>query len=397
MYALIFPKDGDGFFADILRVEKDTIVVYTTDFRYIAKKDIGKITLRNDFRNSRGFLSGMIFGNYLVNIIAASAGSQTGPFLPSDIYGGGYTTSPSSSNVGSAVALNVLGAIGGGIFGWLVDHSSPEHETFLFTGSQEDQDDIWAAIQKACVGRSERNAYRLSVSGGATFSRISKPYRAQLVNDGFSVNTSPSDIFFPSGNPLLFLPATFQDVTDVNAMRTISLSHTIGHHLEVGICIASISEPEVIGTKVQLGVNDQSGNTFLSRVDERYSGNGYYATISYVQPIGENAEALVTGGIGLARVDFDLEGKYGLDLANNFDTLVGTGSQGYGVHSFTFSGMLGGELNYYFNDGLSLGLSAHTFLVARSATAPTLINLFINEQKLGFGNSDVGVTIGLHF
>jgi len=84
-YALIFPRSGDGFASNVLRIDPDTVIVYTTDYKYIAKKDIGKIILHPKRESGKAFTIGSVIGMYAMNYWLGTANKQPGSFLWNDI------------------------------------------------------------------------------------------------------------------------------------------------------------------------------------------------------------------------------------------------------------------------------------------------------------------------
>src|SRR2546423_9784549 len=120
-YALIFPKSGDGFAANILRVEKDSLIVFTNDFKYIAKKDIGRIVLHSRSEYGKGFVIGSILGVYASNYFLGTANGQPGGFLWDRLYGSRYASGSYSESPLSAVGIVLIGVAAGGGIGYLTD------------------------------------------------------------------------------------------------------------------------------------------------------------------------------------------------------------------------------------------------------------------------------------
>src|SRR5690348_17761820 len=85
-YALIFPRTGDGFAGNIIRLDPDTVVIFTTNFTYVAKKDIGKIILHPKRESGKGFTIGSITVFYGLNYLLGTTSGQPAPFLSGDVY-----------------------------------------------------------------------------------------------------------------------------------------------------------------------------------------------------------------------------------------------------------------------------------------------------------------------
>src|SRR5579864_1956920 len=152
-HALIFPKSGDGYAATILRVERDSLILFTNTITTIAKKDVSKIILHKTNEASRGFVIGSILGMYGMNYLPGTANGQPGGFLWSDIYGSRFSTTSYSGSGSSLSVIGIafLGVLTGGGIGYLLDyqHESETEATYLFGGTQELLDEEWANFQAA--------------------------------------------------------------------------------------------------------------------------------------------------------------------------------------------------------------------------------------------------------
>jgi hypothetical protein len=399
-YALIFPRSGDGFAANILRFEKDTLIVYTTDYKYIAKKDIGKIILHPRKESGKGFKIGAIFGVYAVNYWLGTANIQPGAFLWSDIYGGKYSTSFSNSSSLAAVGIALLGvAVGGGI-GYLLDlnHDASTETIYIFGGSPEMQEEEWTKLREIFVHKVTHGKFHFNISGGLITAPVSHAYFDQLNASGYNTANNFNSNFnnFNSNGSTTNLTAYQgqQVPTDVNWLRTFSMSYSLTDNLEVGLCYALLGQPSFVYSKETqfLDTNVSSFGTAL--VGQKLDGKGYYATAGYYTYFGkdDDFELTVTGGLGLANISFDLNGQF--DFNSNF--LNEVQQDNVSIQKLYFSGMISAGISYYIYDNFSFGLNAHYFYVGNSS-ARGMPFVSLNPQDLNFSTGDIGFTLGLHF
>jgi hypothetical protein len=400
-YALIFPKTGDGFAANILRIEKDSLILFTTDYKYVAKKDIGKIILHTKKESGKGFAIGSILGTYAMNYWLGTANGQPGGFLWDELYGNRYnTTNYYSSSPLAVVGIALLGiGIGGGI-GYLTDLGGESNSeiTYIFGGTPEMQEEQWAKAQEAVEHKTKRRKFHFGISGGLLFPNVANAYRDQLTAAGYVTNNSYyyySPYYYGGSAPNMAKYQNLQGSSDFNWLRSLSLSYSITDNIQAGVCYALLGEPSFVFSNSNnvYPVSD----TQLSRsytVGQRLEGKGYYATATYNTFLGKNEdiEVTLTGGAGLANMSFDLDAAYTV-ISNSSTT---TQTDNFSIRKTYFSAMVGGGLSYYLYDSFSLGLKANYFYVAK-ATAKAMPFVLVNEQSLNLGNADIGFTIGMHF
>lgn len=402
-YALIFPKTGDGFAANILRIEKDSLVLYTNDYKYIAKKDVGKIIIHAKKESGKGFATGSILGIYAMNYWLGTANGQPGGFLWDGIYGNSYRTSSYyySETPLAIVGIALLGvAIGGGV-GYLLDlgHDANSEMIYLFGGSVQLQEEQWAKAQEAIEHGTRKGKFHVNIAGGLIFPNVSNAYRDQLTAAGYNTNNSYGSYYYDSYNSGSNFAAyqRLQGSSDFNWLRSISASYSVTDNMQFGLCYALLGEPSFVYTNnpnvIPLS-NSQSARNFI--VGQRLDGRVYYATAAYIRSFGkkEDFELALTGGIGFANIRFDLNSEYTL-----YDSLSNTSTNqidNISIHQSYLSAMASASLSYYLYDSFSLGLKA-SYFYAGNAVARAIPNVFLNEQNLVFGNADIGFTIGMHF
>jgi hypothetical protein len=399
-YALIFPKTGDGFTGNILRIDQDTLIVFTNDYKYIAKKDIGKIIFHAKKESGNGFAIGSIFGMYIMNYWLGTANNQPGGFLWDRMYGSRYAdnTSYYTETPFGILGTAALGiAIGGGI-GYIVDanRESNSEMTFLFGGSPQLQEEQWDKAKEVIEHKMRKPKFHLSISGGNVFSSVAGSYYDQLKDAGYNTS-SYNDYYYysPSNTGSNFSQfQNLQGASDFNWLRSISLSYTVADHIRAGLLYAVLSEPSFALYKT-IYLNSGNGTSQTNRAGQRLEAKGYYVTAGYEQRFGtnDNFEFTFTGGIGLANIRFDLNGESYFD--SSYKT-INDQTDNISIRRSNISAMISGSVSYYLYESFSMGIIANYFF-AGSETARAMPVALLNEQKLNFGNADIGFVLGLHF
>ena len=401
-YALIFPKSGDGFAGNILRIEKDSIVVFTNDYKYIAKKDISKIILHPKKESGKDFIIGSILGIYIMNYWLGTANSQPGAFLWNQPYGSKYSISSGSTSFLEVLGIAALGiAVGGGL-GYLFDNGreANSEKIYIFGGPPQMQEETWEKIQDAFEQKATHGKIHLAISGGAISPPVSNAYLSQLTDAGYNLNTFGSGSFdffsrFNSNSTNLTPYQNLQVPTDFNWLRTITLSYSVTDEIQAGLCYALLGQPSFVYSR-QAFAQDSTGSTSSGNaaVGQRLDGKGYYATCGYNKFFGkdEQFELIVTGGLGLANISFDLNGQFDF-ISSSFNSVQ---QDNVLLRKTYFSGMISAGFNYYLYDSFSLGLKADYFYVGTSS-AREMPFVFLHDQDLNFSTADIGFTIGFHF
>ena len=409
-YALIFPKAGDGFAANILRIEKDSLVIYTNDFKYIAKKDVGKILLHPKKESGKGFTIGSIVGIYAMNYWLGTANGQPGAFLWNEPYGGKYNNASNTSGALEVVGIGILGVAVGGGLGYLLDlgRESNSETVYIFGGTPEMQEEEWVKVADVLDHKSVHGKLHFVVSGGLVSDPVSHSYFDQLSASGYDMNSfnntffSSGIIFFSNGstsNTIGTNLAAYQKLqtpSDFNWLRTVTLTYSVTDEIEVGLCYALLGQPSTINTK-QIETRDSSITTNSTAfVGQRLDGKGYYATCGYYKYFGKNEELelTLTGGLGMANISFDLNGQYDFSsFSLGFNSVQ---QDNVSIRKTNFSAMISAGLTYYLYDAFSIGLKANYFYVGKSS-ARGMPFVFIQDQDLNFSTADIGFTIGFHF
>ena len=92
-------------------------------------------------------------------------------------------------------------------------------------------------------------------------------------------------------------------------------------------------------------------------------------------------------------MNFDLNAVYTLTDPGPSSS---TQTDNVSIHQTNVSGMVAASISYYLYENFSFGLKA-SYFYAGSAVARAIPNVLLQEQKLTFGNGDIGFTIGMHF
>ncbi|MEI8134059.1 MAG: hypothetical protein WCH46_03140 [bacterium] len=395
-YALIFPRTGDGFSGHILRVDPDTVVIFTNDYKYIAKKDIGRIVLQSNPAKSKGFLVGSSIGMYLMNYWLGTATHQTGGFLWDGLYGSPYQDYSSySSGPYGVIGIALLGVLTGGGIGYLTDlgNESGAEVVYVFAGSPSMQNDQWIALSDAIDHSSSEKKFHLAVSGGQLVSNIAKPYYDNFRSAGYTQNSS--GYYSYSGSYVDYQNS--QIGSNFNWLRSLELAADISKQIQIGVEYAVLSEPSIVSSKDAYSYPSTSSSLRESGfVAERYTGHGYYATFGFTNTISNNhsLQCLLKLGAGLATIDFDLTGNKRVD--SNYSVNISNATENVTIAKNTFSLMGSAGISYFFYDSFSMGLDVNYFF-AGSETIRALPLVGINEHKVNFGNLDVGFVLGYHF
>ncbi len=402
-YALIFPRSGDGFAANIIRVEKDSLVVFTNDYKYIAKKDVAKLILRPNKESGKGFTLGSILGIYAMNYWLGTASGQPGAFLWNEPYGSKYSSSTigSSSLIVGGIAL--LGVVVGGGLGYLFEGGDANAEVmYLFGSAPEIQEAQWAKLQDAIDHKATHGKWHLTIAGSIIFPEVSNAYLNQITEAGYSTNTFGSSRFnffggsSSNGSDNLAAYQNLQIPTDFNWLRSISLSYSVSDEIQAGLCYALLGQPSFVYSK-QSQLQDSTGgfSTGTAIVGQRLDGKGYYATAGYYKYFGKNddLEVLLSAGLGLAKINFDLNGQFDFNSSLGFNT---NQQNNVSVHKTYFSAMISAGLSYYLYDSFSIGVKTDYFYVGTSS-ARGMPFVSLHDQDLNFSTADIGFTIGLHF
>lgn len=399
-YSLIFPRSGDGYAANILRIEKDSLILFTTDYKYVAKKDIGKIILHTKKESGKGFAIGSILGMYGMNYWLGTANGQPGGFLWDELYGNRYNSNYYiSSSPLAVVGIALLGiGIGGGM-GYLMDLGSESNSeiVYIFGGTPEMQEEQWEKAQEAIEHKIRRRKFHFGISGALVFPNVANAYRDQLRAAGYNTNSSYYSPYYYNSNGTTNF-AAYQNVqgsSDFNWLRSLSLSYSVTDNIQTGVCYAILGEPSFAfsNSNYIYPVSDtQTSRSYT--VGQRLEGKGYYATVSYNTFFEKNddIEITLTGGAGLATINFDLDAAYTLASTSSSSTKT----DNFSIRKTYFSAMIGAGLSYYLYNSFSVGLKANYFFVGK-ATAKAMPFVLLNEQTLNFGNADIGFTIGMHF
>ncbi|MEP7235041.1 MAG: hypothetical protein ABI778_07075 [Ignavibacteriota bacterium] len=389
-YSLIFPRSGDGFSATILRVDADSLVIFTNTINSIAKKDVSKILLHHKRQNSKGFAMGSILGMYAMNYFLGTATGQPGGFLYSGIYGSRYSeTYSNSGNTLSVVGIAFLGVLAGGGLGYILDNSSSADQdvTYIFGPSPELDADQWEKLKEAAEHSVRKTKWHLGLSGAVVLSAVGKSYRDQLSANGYTT----SSYYYGSGGSLSGYEG-LQAASDMNWLRALSLSYSAADEFQLGLRYAFLGEPAFVYYK-QAPTSNSPTKSYA--VGMRIDGKGYYATAGYSRSFGvnENFEFDATVGVGFASMNFDLSSRETID--SSYRT-ISTTNAGISQAKNSLSGMISASISYFLYDSMSMGFEA-SYYYAGSLVADEIPLVSLPSHKITFGNADVGFNIGLHF
>jgi hypothetical protein len=380
-YALVFPKNADGFTASILRIDRDSIIYFKEGIHSIGKTAVAKIILHKKKEPGKNFAICTIAGFYGMNYLLGTASGQPSPFLSENTFGGrnGATL--------SVIGIGMLSVIAGGGIGYLTDLNREANSTLTieFTGNPEWDTEKWEHVSAFQSRNSEHSRIHLSFSGGSVLHNISSTYFDDLAAAGF--NNSYSYYSNYSGNSNLMSYNDLQAATNFNWFRKVFLSYSLTDDIQAGITYASIGEPSFLYYKSSY---DEHHSIYAG---QRFAQTGYYINGGYSIFFGEKKdfEALLSGGLGIAKINFKLNAN--LDSTSSERVLQ---QVDFTYDKTVLSGFISASVSYYLYDSFSLGLSGNYFFSGK-AVAPAIPFAGIKEHELHFSNGDIGFTMGLHF
>ncbi|MBS1902116.1 MAG: hypothetical protein JSS75_00230 [Bacteroidetes bacterium] len=401
-YAIIYLRHGEGFAANVLRSDRDTIVVYTNDYQYLAKRDIVKIVFRPKAIRPEGFRIGSYAGIYVANMIFGTAAAQPGGFLSANTFGGGYATSENSGsfNVYATAGIMALGiAVGGGI-GYLFDHNIETETTLYFSPDSAEAAATWNTMESLIERPVRQRKLRIGVTGGSVFASLARTYRQHALDAGLEItNYQSKDTYYAEFAPGFanYDVPSIQDANDFNWGRTVSVSYPIVPNIEAGVAWSWLSEPRFDARYSSL-LSDDPPIVALREFHEHLDSRAYYATASYSLPIyhpsGEHLfEFRGTVGLGFASIRLDLGGAIELDssdaivIRNEYDNSFRK------LYPSIFGTI---EASYYISDAVSLGLEGSYYYIG-SVSIHEMQYLYIPAERVELGNADIGFSLAFHF
>ena len=388
-YALIFPKGGDGYSAQILRVEKDSVIIFTNELKYVAKKDIGKITSRIPKQTGKGFVIGSTLGLYTCNYLFGTANGQPSPFLAASIYENSNYRNTSGYSVAGIILMGFL--VGGGI-GYLTDANptTSSSETYLFGVNDGETAKEWERLSDVVESKQSTKKIHLTIAAGNVIANTHNELHSQLTAQGYTRNSNYYSDHLGSYDEF----RDIQEASRFNWLRTAAVQYSITDHLLVGIAYASLDEPITSWVKFSSS-QSQGDSSRIYRIREKQTGTGWYVTGSYQHSIGKRKEFTfsATAGLGYVHSHLNLYGDYA--TSSNYSWGPASTKEFYDDKK-QLSGMLGGEVAYAFYDIYSFGISSHYFFAGSTISSP-MPHVGLQEQKINYGNGDIGFTIGVHF
>lgn len=373
-YAMVFPKNGDGFVADDIHLEADSIVILAPELQVFAKQDISKIIARRLPSDTKGIGIGSLVGLYGMHFLLGRAENQPSAFLDNGMY--------TSSDYLGGMWVSLLGVVVGGGIGALADANPIDRSNlayYIFSGDAAKDNEQWMRFLQDSEENSARPRWHITVSGGSVTTPTANGYRNVLANAGYEF---PEYYYYYEN----FLNTSYtKPSTKFNILRRASVEYSFTDNIAGGLTIAWQGEPVMFARK------DNNGSNSSSVVMLRLDGKGYYATGSYHYYFGKKKEIDLSllAGAGMSDMRFELQGatrsSQGIDTTFNFNE-----RKNY------LSFMLTGNVGYYLYRNLSLSLNANYFY-GGSLDVPGIPFLQVPSMNASFGTADIGFTLGLHF
>jgi hypothetical protein len=362
---LIYLKEGGRLSGLLVGIEGNTLIVRigTKDER-IQLDSLGKIIIQKDKKKGFYALSGMLLGIYAANMAFHRARNQAAFFMEN------------IESDSSYLLMNALYAAAGGGLGILISSTFEKGEkVFEFTGDVEKRNREWEQLRRFVIeGNYAPKKTHIKVQAGKVFTRVSDRYRNLLIDNDYSV--------WGGG---WMDNESWEEAKDINLMRKVQLTYSPNTFLELGIASVWIGEPSFEGNKW--------GNYESSYVWQKHSATGIYA-VGIFKPFHRVMPEIISWelgiGAGAAIVNYSLK-----SLTTTYNPLAEIADE-YSISKTLFSGIAFTELSLYLYDSMSLGLIAdYTYVPEQHAPAMSVAGL--PAQKLRFGNSCIGFSLGFHF
>lgn len=362
---LIYLKDGSRLSGLLVGIEGDVLIVRIggKDER-IQSRNITKIIIKREKKLSRYVVSGMLLGIYVGNLALLRAKNQPTFYM---------------EDKGSELWLlmwNAIFAAAGGGLGILGSSALEKgEEVFDFTGNMDKRYREWERLHRFVIGDIPvQKKIHFRIQAGKVFPRVSNRYRDLLIDNDYYVSR-----YGWLDNQ------EWEEASDINLLRKVQLTYFLNNFIEVGVASVWLGEPSIQGNKWGYGGE---------HIWQKLAANGLYAVGAF-KPFSKGVPKGISwefgAGAGAAIINFNLTARsttwYPTTTEETFE---------HSISKTLFSGIVFTELSFYLYDSLSLGLIAdYTYIPEQEVPAVPLANL--SAQRLRFGNSNIGISLGFHF
>jgi|WetSurMetagenome_2_1015567.scaffolds.fasta_scaffold22418_4 hypothetical protein len=350
--------------AIVLRVGNGEVKVRRTDLALVTverERKIGSLSLS-------GILLGLVAGNLCW---MRPSGAPTG-FV-------GY------GSVFSALLDNALYGAGGGAILYLIGLAAdPRERTFDFAGGDERRSAAWDEIR--AYGLDARapasGRWRLTVHSAYVFGLASNRFRDDFRSAGYTLY----DAYSEGGN-----------MTNVNVIRRIGVSHAVGRRFELGPSVSFLGEPGIFS------YYSRPDDSVSTNLNQSFSGTAVFLTGSWLA-FGSNSGNVprMKLGIGLGAADIKIARSFESYAYSNYSpnyygyygsTHLSGSSQ---VHKTLVGALAFVALDVPLYQGLFIGLTADYVLLPAVSLAG-FPEIGIPARRLSPGNASLGIGFGWIF
>jgi hypothetical protein len=276
--------------------------------------------------------------------------------------------------------LDLLMAAAGGGAGYFLGPSLEKKQAeFSFDGTGAKRQAEWEKLRRFVLGVTSPAKAHFQVHGGRVNMRVSNRSETLFKNIGYYLGgyyLGDSEWSEPAGS--------------INLLRRIQFTLSIMSRLEAGLAVVFLGEPTIGASKYATGVN--------ASVSQSLSAIGYFVVGSY-HPFQKMLPKWISWdvglGIGAAKVDFKLK-TFKRTFVDYYPYSQEEILHSQGISKTLFGGVISSTLDVFPSRNLSLGLSAD-YVFLPSDETPAIAAMGIPAQKVRFGNSCFGLTMGLHF
>jgi hypothetical protein len=362
---LIYCKDGSRLSGLLVGVEGDALImrVGTTDER-IQRNDFEKIIIQKNKKKGPYAISGMLLAIYATNMAFLRAENQPTFFMDDIESDSGYLFG------------NALYAALGGTLGILASSTFEKGEkVFKFTGNMESRNREWERLRRFVIGDTyPSKKVHFKFQAGKIFTRVSDNYMNLLRDHDYQVWGSG----WMDGE-------SWEEASAINLLRKVQITYSLSTLLDVGIASSWLGEPSFQGNKW--------GDYESSYAWQKLSATGLYV-VGVFKPLHNVMPKSISWefgiGAGAANVNYSLNA-----LSTTWDPYTEITDE-YSLSKTLFSGITFTELSLYLYDSISLGLIAdYAYIAEQKALAIPAAGF--PAQKLRFGNSSTGFSVGFHF
>jgi hypothetical protein len=337
----------------LMNISNDSLLLLANGYQsWYSYKNLDNISVKSlaspASANWAGFFTAIWLGNFLFYRAEAEGPGNSEPTA--------LMTRDYPEGVG-AIGINALF----GVVGMAVANVfSPVNIStgYSLSGDEENKLEKWQDFKSEMqgVGRRSQNRFHLQIQTGILSQRVLHTYQKYLLD---------------------YSGVYYRQVSYFNVLRKLEANYAVYNNLRLGLALIHQGEPSISGSSPQ-------GEYAPVSMKIKYNAVGYYGTVAYAIVPKEKLTALeLVIGAGLGSLSSDLEflvlNKSVYSFSGNYTSLT-----------------IFAELHVYLSDFFSLSLNAD-YCNSPEQAIPAIEELYINEEKVTFGNSSFGFGLGYHF